>query len=267
MEIKGRAAVVLPDNVLFEGGAGEAIRRQLLKEVDVHSLLRLPTGIFYAGGVKANVLFFDKRAAGDHPWTEKLWVYDFRTNQHFTLKPSQLCREHLQDLVGCYLPDKARSERVETGRFKAFTCEELIARDKVNLELIWLKDDSLEDLDNLPAPEIIAREIVEDLTAALVEFEAVAAALKANAGPATRSPPTRPCWPRPSASFRTGSRTAALRWPAPWPDVERAVSVAAARTLMSTCHSLPATGASGPRDAPTTSARHWSSRPAPPQRY
>ena len=109
MEIKGRAAVVLPDNVLFEGGAGEAIRRQLLKEFDVHTLLRLPTGIFYAGGVKANVLFFDKRAAGDRPWTEKLWVYDFRTNQHFTLKPSQLCREHLQDLVGCYLPDRSTS--------------------------------------------------------------------------------------------------------------------------------------------------------------
>jgi type I restriction enzyme M protein len=179
LEINGRAAVVLPDNVLFEGGAGEAIRRRLLKEFDVHTLLRLPTGIFYAGGVKANVLFFDKRAAGERPWTEKLWVYDFRTNQHFTLKQNQLRREHLQDFVDCYLPEKARSERVETERFKAFTYDELIARDKVNLDLIWLKDDSLEDLDNLPAPEIIAREIVEDLTAALVEFEAVATALEA----------------------------------------------------------------------------------------
>jgi type I restriction enzyme M protein len=181
MEINGRAAVVLPDNVLFEGGAGEAIRRRLLKEFDVHTLLRLPTGIFYAGGVKANVLFFDKRAAGERPWTEKLWVYDFRTNQHFTLKQTQLRREHLQDFVDCYLPEKARSERVETDRFKAFTYEELIARDKVNLDLIWLKDDSLEDLDSLPAPEVIAREIVEDLTAALVEFEAVAASLEAGA--------------------------------------------------------------------------------------
>jgi type I restriction enzyme M protein len=180
MEINGRAAVVLPDNVLFEGGAGEAIRRRLLKEFDVHTLLRLPTGIFYAGGVKANVLFFDKRAAGDRPWTEKLWVYDIRTNQHFTLKQNQLRREHLQDFVNCYLPDKPRSERVETEQFKSFTYDELVARDKVNLDLIWLKDDSLEDLDNLPAPEIIAREIVEDLTAALVEFEAVAAALEAS---------------------------------------------------------------------------------------
>jgi len=181
LEINGRAAVVLPDNVLFEGGAGETIRRRLLKEFDVHTLLRLPTGIFYAGGVKANVLFFDKRAAGERPWTERLWVYDLRTNQHFTLKQSQLRREHLQDFVDCYLPDKARSERVETDRFKAFAYDEIVARDKANLDLIWLKDDSLEDLDNLPAPEIIAREIVEDLTAALVEFEAVAAALEAAA--------------------------------------------------------------------------------------
>ena len=178
MAINGRAAVVLPDNVLFEGGAGESIRRRLLKEFDVHTMLRLPTGIFYAGGVKANVLFFDKRPAGDQPWTEKLWVYDFRTNEHFTLKQNQLRREHLQDFVDCYLPDKARAERVETERFKCFAYDELVARDKANLDLIWLKDDSLEDLDNLPAPEIIAREIVEDLTAALVEFEAVAAALE-----------------------------------------------------------------------------------------
>jgi type I restriction enzyme M protein len=182
LEINGRAAVVLPDNVLFEGGAGEQIRRRLLKEFDVHTLLRLPTGIFYAGGVKANVLFFDKRPAGDKPWTERLWVYDFRTNQHFTLKQNQLGAQHLRDFVDCYLPDKARSERVETDRFKSFTYEELVARDKVNLDLIWLKDDSLEDLDSLPAPEIIAREIVEDLTAALVEFEAVAAALEAATG-------------------------------------------------------------------------------------
>jgi type I restriction enzyme M protein len=185
LDINGRAAVVLPDNVLFEGGAGETIRRRLLKEFDVHTLLRLPTGIFYAGGVKANVLFFDKRAAGEAPWTEKLWVYDFRTNEHFTLKQNQLRREHLQDFVDCYLPEKARSERVETERFKAFGYDELVARDKANLDLIWLKDDSLEDLDNLPAPEVIAREIVEDLTAALVEFEAVAAALEAAAAKET----------------------------------------------------------------------------------
>jgi len=179
LDINGRAAVVLPDNVLFEGGAGEAIRRRLLKEFDVHTLLRLPTGIFYAGGVKANVLFFDKKPASETPWTSKLWVYDFRTNQHFTLKQRQLRRGDLDEFVECYAPGRPRDERKESERFQSFTYDELISRDKANLDITWLKDDSLEDLDNLPAPEIIAREIVEDLTAALAEFEAVAAALEA----------------------------------------------------------------------------------------
>jgi len=183
--INGRAAVVLPDNVLFEGGAGETIRRRLLNDFEVHTLLRLPTGIFYAQGVKANVLFFDKRPASDQPWTERLWVYDFRTNMHFTRKQNPLRREHLQDFVDCYLAGKPRSERVETERFKVFTHHELIARDKANLDITWLRDESLEDLDNLPAPDVIAREIVEDLTAALAEFEAVAAALEAAAQPAS----------------------------------------------------------------------------------
>ena len=182
LDINGRAAVVVPDNVLFEGGVGETLRRRMLRDFDVHTLLRLPTGIFYAQGVKANVLFFDKRPANERPWTERLWVYDLRTNQHFTLKQDPLRREHLQDFVDCYLPMKVRSERVETEQFHSFSYDELVARDKANLDITWLRDDSLEDLDNLPAPEVIAREIVEDLTAALAEFEAVAAALEASAG-------------------------------------------------------------------------------------
>jgi type I restriction enzyme M protein len=186
LDINGRAAVVLPDNVLFEGGAGEAIRRRLLKEFDVHTLLRLPTGIFYAGGVKANVLFFDKKPASETPWTSRLWVYDFRTNQHFTLKQRQLRRPDLDEFVECYAPGQPRDERKESERFRSFTYDELIARDKANLDITWLKDDSLEDLDNLPAPEIIAREIVEDLTAALAEFEAVALALEAASGEVAR---------------------------------------------------------------------------------
>jgi type I restriction enzyme M protein len=180
--INGRAAVVLPDNVLFEGGAGETLRRRLLRDFDLHTMLRLPTGIFYAQGVKANVLFFDKKPAGDRPWTERLWVYDLRTNQHFTLKQNPLRRHHLDEFVECYAPDRPRSERVESERCKSFTYDELMARDKANLDITWLRDETLEDLDNLPAPEIIAREIVEDLTAALVEFEAVAAALELGAG-------------------------------------------------------------------------------------
>jgi type I restriction enzyme M protein len=181
LKINGRAAVVLPDNVLFEGGAGETIRRRLLKDFDLHTLLRLPTGIFYAQGVKANVLFFDKKPASERPWTERLWVYDLRTNLHFTLKQNRLARHHLQDFVDCYAPGKPHADRVESERFRSFTYDELVARDKANLDITWLRDESLEDLDNLPAPEIIAREIVEDLTAALAEFEAVASALEASA--------------------------------------------------------------------------------------
>ncbi|MHB1475584.1 MAG: HsdM family class I SAM-dependent methyltransferase [Dermatophilaceae bacterium] len=178
--INGRAAVVLPDNVLFEGGAGETLRRRLLRDFDLHTMLRLPTGIFYAQGVKANVLFFDKKPAGERPWTERLWVYDLRTNQHFTLKQNPLRRHHLDEFVQCYAPGMPRSERVVSERFRFFTYDQLMARDKANLDITWLRDDTLEDLDNLPAPEIIAREIVEDLTAALAEFEAVAAALEAS---------------------------------------------------------------------------------------
>jgi type I restriction enzyme M protein len=177
MGINGRAAVVLPDNVLFEGGAGEAVRRRLMAEFDVHTLLRLPTGIFYAGGVKANVLFFDKRPAGERPWTTNLWVYDFRTNQHFTQKTMSMKRHHLDEFVACYKSGN-RGERVESERFKVYSYEELVARDKANLDLIWLKDDSLEDAANLPAPEVIAREIMENLESALSEFTAIVEALE-----------------------------------------------------------------------------------------
>lgn len=178
LDINGRAAVVLPDNVLFEGGAGEVLRRKLLADFDLHTMLRLPTGIFYAQGVKANVLFFDKKPASEVPWTQKLWVYDLRTNQHFTLKQNPLRRAHLDDFVASYLPGAPHEDRLESERWKSFGYDELIARDKANLDITWLRDDSLDDLDSLPAPEIIAREIVEDLTAALAEFEAVVAALE-----------------------------------------------------------------------------------------
>ena len=174
----GRAAVVLPDNVLFEGGAGETIRRALLKQADVHTLLRLPTGIFYAQGVKANVLFFDRKPASDKkPWTEKLWIYDLRTNKHFTLKENPLKRADLDDFVASF-NSKNRFERTETERFKCFGYEELLKRDKVNLDICWLKDEALEDSANLPAPEIIAADITEDLQAALEQFATIAEDLK-----------------------------------------------------------------------------------------
>jgi len=176
LEINGRAAIVVPDNVLFEGGAGETVRRQLLEQCDVHTLLRLPTGIFYAGGVKANVLFFDRKPPSEQPWTQQLWIYDFRTNQNFTLKTRQLVRSDLDDFVSCFGADD-RQARQETERFHSFTYDELTARDKASLDILWLRDESLEDTDNLPPPEAIAAEIVEDLTAALTEFAAVAESL------------------------------------------------------------------------------------------
>ena len=173
----GRAAVVLPDNVLFEGGAGETIRRELLKQADVHTLLRLPTGIFYAQGVKANVLFFDRKPAQEKPWTQKLWIYDLRTNLHFTLKENTLKRSDLDDFVACYNP-KNRHERKESERFKGFAYNELLKRDKVNLDIFWLKDESLEESANLPAPHIIAEEITEDLETALENFATIAEDVK-----------------------------------------------------------------------------------------
>jgi len=173
----GRAAVVLPDNVLFEGGAGETIRRELLKQADVHSLLRLPTGIFYAQGVKANVLFFDRKPAQERPWTQKLWIYDLRTNLHFTLKENTLKRSDLDDFVVCYNTQN-RHDRKESERFKSFTYEELIKRDKLNLDIFWLKDDALEESVNLPAPELIAADITADLEAALEQFATIAEDLK-----------------------------------------------------------------------------------------
>ena len=177
LKIDGRAAVVVPDNVLFEGGAGELIRRRLLHDCDVHTLLRLPTGIFYAQGVKANVLFFDRRVAAEKPWTKKHWIYDFRTNEHFTLKTNPLRRENLDDFVGCYHADN-RHKRKETERFHAFEYDDLVKRDKASLDIFWLKDDSLEDAANLPAPDMIAAEIVEDLQAALDEFALIAEDLR-----------------------------------------------------------------------------------------
>ena len=173
----GRAAVVLPDNVLFEGGAGETIRRELLKQADVHTLLRLPTGIFYAQGVKANVLFFDRKPAQETPWTKQLWIYDLRTNLHFTLKENTLKRSDLDDFVAWY-SQKNRNARKESERFKSFSYDELTKRDKLNLDIFWLKDDALEESANLPAPEIIAADITADLEAALEQFATIAEDLK-----------------------------------------------------------------------------------------
>lgn len=184
LKTTGTAAVVLPDNVLFEGGAGETVRKELLKTVDLHTILRLPTGIFYAQGVKANVLFFDNKPASRDAWTREVWIYDYRTNIHHTLKKKTMKLEDLRDFISCYNPAN-RNDRKETwaddpstgsgpdSRWRKFTYDEIIARDKTNLDIFWLKDKSLADLDNLPDPDILAREIIENIEAGLESFKAI----------------------------------------------------------------------------------------------
>jgi type I restriction enzyme M protein len=185
LKTTGRAAVVLPDNVLFEGGAGEIVRKKLMETTELHTILRLPTGIFYAQGVKANLLFFDNRPASKTAATKVVWYYDYRTNIHHTLKRNPLRLENLREFIGCYNPSN-RHKRKETwhpeknpeGRWRKFTYEELVSRDKTSLDLFWLKDDSLADLDNLPEPADLAEEIIDNIEAGLLNFRAVAAALQ-----------------------------------------------------------------------------------------
>ena len=182
LKIDGKAAVVVPDNVLFEGGAGETVRRNLMERNDLHTLLRLPTGIFYAQGVKANVIFFDSKPAAKTAWTKQLWVYDYRTNVHKTLKQNRLALADFAEFIECYQAEdrSKRSESAKIERWKAFAYADLIARDKTNLDIFWLKDETLEDTDNLPPPDIIASEIVEQLEIALEEFRTVEEILTCN---------------------------------------------------------------------------------------
>jgi type I restriction enzyme M protein len=177
LSVNGEAAVVMPDNVLFEGGAGETIRRRLLKNFNFHTLLRLPTGIFYKQGVKANVLFFDKAPPSDEAATKALWIYDLRANQRFTLKERPMTRADLDDFVACYRSGGAY-QREEKERFRKFTLDQVMARDKLNLDIFWLKDDALDDPDLLPPPDEVAAEVVESLEAALASFRSVAAKLQ-----------------------------------------------------------------------------------------
>jgi type I restriction enzyme M protein len=177
LKINGKCAIVVPDNVLFEGGAGETIRKRLLAECDIHTLLRLPTGIFYAQGVKANVLFFDKKPASEKPWTEKLWIYDLRTNIHFTLKENTLKYEDLEDFIKCYNPENRR-QRKGNERFKAFTYDELMQKDKVSLDIFWMKDESIEDSANLPDPDVLAKDIADNLESALEQFNSIQESLE-----------------------------------------------------------------------------------------
>ncbi len=176
----GQAAVVVPDNVLFEGGAGETVRKKLMETTELHTILRLPTGIFYKQGVKANVIFFDNKPAAKAPWTKNIWIYDFRTNIHFTLKKNPLKVEDLEDFISCYTPNNRQKRKelynAETnpeGRWRKFSYEEIIARDKTSLDITWIKDKSLADLDNLPDPDVLVGEIVENLESGLESFREI----------------------------------------------------------------------------------------------
>ena len=180
LKTTGLAAVVVPDNVLFEGGAGETVRKKLLETTDLHTILRLPTGIFYANGVKANVIFFDAKPAAKTAWTKEIWYYDFRTNVHLTLKRNPLKLSDLKEFIDCYNP-KNRNKRKETynektnpeGRWRKYTYDEIINRDKTSFDITWLKDKSLADLDNLPDPDVLAEDIIENLEAGLESFREI----------------------------------------------------------------------------------------------
>lgn len=185
LKATGKAAVVVPDNVLFEGGAGEIVRKKLLETSDLHTILRLPTGIFYKPGVKANVLFFDKCPASAEMQTKEVWIYDFRTNIHFTLKQHPMTDADLDDFVRCYNPAN-RHSRVETwseenpdGRFRRFDVKDILSRDKTSLDIFWIKDKSLADLDSLPAPDELAADIIENLQSALESFKELQAQINA----------------------------------------------------------------------------------------
>lgn len=142
LKTSGRAAVVLPDNVLFEAGAGETIRKKLLSEFNLHTILRLPTGIFYANGVKANVLFFTKGQP-----TKEVWFYDYRTGIKHTLANNKLERHHLDDFVTCYhnRQETFDAQTNPQGRWRKYTIEEITARDKTSLDITWIKQNNNHD--------------------------------------------------------------------------------------------------------------------------
>ena len=161
------------------------MRKKLLETTELHTILRLPTGIFYANGVKANVLFFDARPADKEAWTTETWIFDYRTNVHHTLKKNPLKFEDFQEFIDCYNPNN-RHKRKETynaetnpeGRWRRYSYQDIIARDKTSLDISWIKDKSLADLDNLPDPDVLAEDIVENLESALSSFKEIILSLK-----------------------------------------------------------------------------------------
>jgi len=175
----GRAAVVLPDNVLFEGNTGKLIRSDLMEKCNLHTILRLPTGIFYAQGVKTNVLFFS-RGKVDKKNTKEVWVHDLRTNMPQFGKRTALTAQHFAEFEAAYGKDpmgspESLAKRVDTGeqgRFRRFS-REWIAERGDNLDISWLKDDSNDSSDELPEPALLAQEALGELEAAMNELHAI----------------------------------------------------------------------------------------------
>ena len=169
----GRAAVVLPDNVLFEGGAGETIRKKLLSDFNLHTILRLPTGIFYAQGVKANVLFFSKGQP-----TKEIWFYDYRTGIKHTLATNKLERHHLDDFVTCYNAGnlEGRKETYDAdnnpqGRWRKYPVDDILTRDKTSLDITWIKQGG--ETDDRSLAELMAdiKEKSKTISSAVAELE------------------------------------------------------------------------------------------------
>ena len=171
----GRAAVVLPDNVLFEGNVGRQIREDLMAKCDLHTILRLPTGIFYAQGVKTNVLFFT-RGQHDQGNTDQVWVYDLRANMPKFGKRTPLTRDHFSEFEAAYGSDPyGKAERTATGpdgRWQCFSRNEIAARD-FSLDLAWLRDDSADDAEDLPEPEVLAQEAMDELEDAVSQLNII----------------------------------------------------------------------------------------------
>lgn len=176
----GTAAVVVPDNVLFEGGAGETVRRKLLETTNLHTILRLPTGIFYKPGVKANVIFFENRPGSEQVQTREVWIYDYRTGVHHTLKQHPMTEDDLTDFVACYKPGHL-SERVETysedenpdGRWRRFNIDDIMSRDKLSLDITWIKTG--EDISEVPLSDLLAdiHEKSDTIADAVAQLEAL----------------------------------------------------------------------------------------------
>lgn len=175
----GKAAVVVPDNVLFEGGVGEIVRKNLLEKTRLHTILRLPKNIFYALGVKANVLFFDNQPNKNKVTSKEIWFYDYRTNVNLTFKKNPLKYENLKGFIECFKAEDRSScsefwsENNQEGRWRNFTYEEVLARDKTSLDISWLRDENMLDLENLPEPEELINEIIEDIEKALASFKSI----------------------------------------------------------------------------------------------